>query len=205
MTKTMKMLLAVVAIVFCAVPVVLVAQGLDPASLLKPATDSWPQYSGDYSGRRYSSLTAVNKTTVKGLSLSWIGHLTAGDGGGAAGGGGFAFGRGGAAPAPTIVGGEAPEGAPVAAGAPRIGGSILQVNGVLYMSAPDNAWAMDARDGTVLWHYFWRTKGGTHIGNRGMAMSGDWLFFETPDDYLVSLDARTGKERWHKAISDFTE
>ena len=36
-------------------------------------------------------------------------------------------------------------------------------------------------------------------------MSGDSLFFETPDDYLVSLDAKTGKERWHKVISDFTE
>ena len=27
---------------------------------------------------------------------------------------------------------------------------------------------------------------------------------ETPDDYLVSLDARTGKERWHKTIADFS-
>ena len=26
-----------------------------------------------------------------------------------------------------------------------------------------------------------------------------------PDDYLVSLDAKTGKERWHKVISDFNE
>ena len=50
----------------------------------------------------------------------------------------------------------------------------------------------------VLWHYFWKTKGGTHIGNRGMGMYRDWLYFETPDDYLVSLDAKTGKERWHK-------
>ena len=64
---------------------------------------------------------------------------------------------------------------------------------------------MDAHDGTILWHYFWRTKGGTHTGNRGIGISGDWLFFETPDDYLVSLDAKTGKERWHKVISDFTE
>jgi alcohol dehydrogenase (cytochrome c) len=38
-----------------------------------------------------------------------------------------------------------------------------------------------------------------------MGMYKDWLFFETPDDYLVSLDAKTGKERWHKVISDFNE
>ena len=84
-------------------------------------------------------------------------------------------------------------------------GAILQVNGILYVTSPDNTWALDAHDGTILWHYFWRTKGGTHTGNRGVAISGDWLFFETPDDYLVSLDAKTGKERWHKVIADFTE
>ena len=28
---------------------------------------------------------------------------------------------------------------------------------------------------------------------------------ETPDNYLVSLEAKTGKERWHKVISDFSQ
>ena len=84
-------------------------------------------------------------------------------------------------------------------------GAILEVNGVLYGSAPDNAWAIDAHDGHELWHYFWKTKGGTHIGNRGLGMYGNWLYMETPDDYLVCLDAATGKERWHKVISDFSE
>jgi alcohol dehydrogenase (cytochrome c) len=196
-----KLFLAFVAVAALAIPAALIGQGLDPGLLLKPATDSWPTYSGDYSGQRYSTLNEISKTTVKDLSLAWVGHVTAGEGGGG-------FGRGGGGNAPTTVGGEAPENANTAAlggGTPRVGGAILQVNGVLYFSTPDNAWAMDARDGTVLWHYFWRTKGGTHIGNRGMAMSGDWLYFETPDDYLISLDAKTGKERWHKEISDFTE
>ena len=61
----------------------------------------------------------------------------------------------------------------------------------------------NARDGRVLWHYYWKTKGGTHIGNRGLGMWGKWLYMETPDDYLVCLDAQTGKERWHKPIADF--
>ena len=56
-----------------------------------------------------------------------------------------------------------------------------------------------------LWHYFWKTRGGTHIGNRGLGMYGNWLYMETPDDYLVSLDARTGKERWHKEIASFEQ
>ena len=76
------------------------------------------------------------------------------------------------------------------------------VDGTLYFTMPDNAWAVDARDGRELWHYFWKTKGGTHIGNRGLAMWNGYLYMETPDNYLVSLDAKTGKERWHKTIAD---
>jgi alcohol dehydrogenase (cytochrome c) len=82
---------------------------------------------------------------------------------------------------------------------------VLEVNGTLYFTMPDNAWAVDARDGHELWHYFWKTKGGTHIGNRGVGMWNDYLYMETPDDYLVSLDAKTGKERWHKVIADLDQ
>jgi alcohol dehydrogenase (cytochrome c) len=192
----------------CLLPAGAFAQGpLNPADLLKPLGESWPTYSGDYSGKRYSSLTQVNQTNVKNLTLAWVGTVTAGPGGGAPaaaafGGGGRGGGGGGA---PTIIGGEGPDPAPGAAATARIAGSILEVNGILYFSAPDNAWAVDARSGRTLWHYFWKTKGGTHIGNRGLGMYGNWLYMETPDDYLVSLDARTGKERWHKVISDFSQ
>src|SRR6476620_11912985 len=76
------------------------------------------------------------------------------------------------------------------------------VEGKLYFSTPDNAWAVDARDGRVLWHYFWKTKGGTHIANRGLGMWNGYLYMETPDNYLDSLDAKTGRERWHKTIAE---
>ena len=36
-------------------------------------------------------------------------------------------------------------------------------------------------------------------------MWNNYLFFETPDNYLVSLDAKTGKERWHKVIADLAQ
>jgi alcohol dehydrogenase (cytochrome c) len=186
-------------------PVLLAAQGqggLEPASMLKPLADQWPTYSGDYTGRRYSSLTQINQTTVKGLTLAWVGKVTAGPGS-TFGGGGFGGGRGGGA-APVIVGGEG-TGEFGAGGTASIKGAILQVDGVLYMSAPDNAWAIDARDGRELWHYYWKTKGGTHIGSRGMGMWHNYLYFETPDNYLVSLDAATGKERWHVEIADFNQ
>jgi alcohol dehydrogenase (cytochrome c) len=60
-------------------------------------------------------------------------------------------------------------------------------------------------DGRELWRYFWKTRGGTHIGNRGAALWHNYLYVETPDNYLVSLDARTGKERWHVEIASFNE
>jgi len=179
--------------------------GLDPQAIKKPLSDSWPTYSGDYSGRRYSLLTQANQTTVKNLTLAWTARLTGGSvtpAGGGRGFGGGGFGGGGGAP--LIVGGEGTGDFPVGTNV-TVKGAILQVNGILYVTAPDNAWAMDARDGRVLWQYFWKTKGGTHIGSRGAAMWNNSLFFETPDNYLVSLDARTGKERWHVEIADFDQ
>jgi alcohol dehydrogenase (cytochrome c) len=47
------------------------AQGLDPASLLKPAPDMWPTYYGDYTGRRYSSLSQINTKNAGMLTLAW--------------------------------------------------------------------------------------------------------------------------------------
>src|SRR5215468_6404532 len=46
--------------------------GLDPATLLKPLGESWPTYSGDYTGRRYSSLTQINQSTIKNVALAWL-------------------------------------------------------------------------------------------------------------------------------------
>jgi alcohol dehydrogenase (cytochrome c) len=66
-------------------------------------------------------------------------------------------------------------------------------------------WAIDALDGRELWRYFWKTRGGTHIGNRGAAIWKNSLIFETPDNYLVSVDATTGKEQWAVEIADFDE
>jgi alcohol dehydrogenase (cytochrome c) len=177
--------------------------GLDPAAIRKPLSESWPVYSGDYTGRRYSLLTQINQKTVRSLSLAWVVRLTGGSGAGPPAGGRGA----GAAPAgapPMIVGGEG-TGEFSTGGAPNVKGSILTVDDVLYVTAPDNVWALDARDGHVRWQYYWKTKGGTHIGNRGAALWHDSLLFLTPDNYLVSLDARTGKERWHVEIADFEQ
>ncbi|MBV9677651.1 MAG: PQQ-binding-like beta-propeller repeat protein, partial [Acidobacteriaceae bacterium] len=89
---------------------------------------------------------------------------------------------------------------------PAFGTSIkatpLQVNGVLYFALPDYAYAVDARNGRELWTYKWESQGGIHIGNRGVGIYGNWLFFETPDNHLISLEKDTGKLRWSVEIAD---
>lgn len=90
-------------------------------------------------------------------------------------------------------------------GAGSIKATPLQINGVLYFTLPDHVWAVDARTGREIWHHAWQSKGGTHIGNRGVGVFRDWLYFETPDCNLVSLNLKDGKERWRKTICDLDQ
>ena len=46
--------------------------GLNPAKLGAPPTDTWPMYNGDYSGRRFSTLTKINQSNINSLSLAWV-------------------------------------------------------------------------------------------------------------------------------------
>jgi alcohol dehydrogenase (cytochrome c) len=158
-------------------------QGLDPSLLLKPPTTAWPTYHGDYSGRHFSPLAQIKRSNVTGLTLAWVYRTNPTTEG-------------------AIIGGEEND-VPQRAGngnptGPVIKSIPLMVNGVLYFSAPNHAYAVDAYTGRQIWHYFWRGRGA--IGNRGMALWGRWLYFETPDNNVVSLDAASGKERWHKAV-----
>ena len=77
----------------------------------------------------------------------------------------------------------------------------LVLNGLLYYTTPDNVWAADAHTGQTIWH-FYRESVGDHIGNRGLGMYKDRLFFETPDCHLIALDAKNGKVRWNIELAD---
>src|SRR5215510_1996403 len=128
----MKRLLLVAASLVGA-SVIVAAQGLEPALIQKPLGESWPTYSGDYTGRRYSSLTQINQTNVKNLSLAWMRRLTNGPGPGGP--------RLPGAPE-VIIAGEG-DGSVTVAGPTTIKGSVLAVNGVLYVTTPDNTWALE--------------------------------------------------------------
>jgi len=83
--------------------------------------------------------------------------------------------------------------------------SPLLVEGILYFTVPDNIWAVDARSGHQLWHYNERTTQGEHIGNRGVAIYRDSLFFMAPDAHVVSLNRRNGAVRWKVSVGDVTK
>jgi alcohol dehydrogenase (cytochrome c) len=77
----------------------------------------------------------------------------------------------------------------------------LEVNGIVYFTTPNNVWSADARTGRQIWH-FHRESGGDLIGQRGVAMYRDRLYFGTPDARLICLDARNGKQLWEVTVAD---
>src|SRR5271167_2456881 len=48
--------------------------------------------------------------------------------------------------------------------------SPILVDGVLYITTPDNLWAVDARTGTERWHYQHPLNNAFHIGHSGAAV-----------------------------------
>lgn len=53
---------------------------VQPADLLlKPPAANWPSYNGDYTGRRYSSLSEINSNNAGRLRAAWVFHSTTSD------------------------------------------------------------------------------------------------------------------------------
>src|SRR3954466_689189 len=80
--------------------------------------------------------------------------------------------------------------------------SPILVNGVIYVTMPDNMWAVDARSGRQIWRYTYPPNTGFHIGHRGAAIYKDTVFLTTPDAHLIALDAKDGKVKWDVVIAD---
>jgi alcohol dehydrogenase (cytochrome c) len=78
----------------------------------------------------------------------------------------------------------------------------ILVNGVIYVTTPDNLWAIDARTARQLWKYTYPANNGFHIGHRGVAVYKDLVHLTTPDAHLLALDARNGTVKWDVEIAD---
>jgi alcohol dehydrogenase (cytochrome c) len=84
----------------------------------------------------------------------------------------------------------------------QIKSTPILVDGVIYVTTPDNIWALDARSARQLWRYTYPTNQGFHIGHRGAAVYRNSVYLTTPDAHLVALDANTGKVKWNVEVAD---
>ena len=86
--------------------------------------------------------------------------------------------------------------------------SPIVVDGVMYITAPNSASALDARTGRQLWKWSrpipkdYQSIGFGRV-NRGPAILDNQLFVATLDCYLVALDLKSGAERWSARVEDY--
>jgi len=91
---------------------------------------------------------------------------------------------------------------------PGIEMSPIVIDGILYVTGPNSATAIDGRSGRSLWHWKRPIPGdfvsvGFGHTNRGAAVLDDKLFVATLDGYLVALDLKSGAERWSSKVLNY--
>ena len=83
----------------------------------------------------------------------------------------------------------------------------LKADGVMYVTGPNQVFAIDALTGAELWKY-WRPRTPDLVGdaplgtNRGVAIREDKVFYVTDDAHLLALDRATGTLVWEAAMAD---
>jgi alcohol dehydrogenase (cytochrome c) len=135
---------------------------------VSPPGANWPSYNGDYSGRRYSSLSQINSANVGQLRAQWAFHVRAS---------------------------SDLEVTPVA------------VDGILFISAANDVYAVDARAGRSIWHYSRPISEGliddaSQHHSRGVAVWHSHVYILTDNAHLVCLDARSGHLLWDIAYTN---
>jgi alcohol dehydrogenase (cytochrome c) len=139
--------------------------------LVKPPTSNWISYNGDYSGRRYSSLSEINSTNVERLRAQWVFHANNSN---------------------------------------RLEVTPVVVNGMMLVTAANDAFALDASSGRVVWHHSRSLSEGLiddasrHI-NRGVGVWRSRVYMETDNAHLLCLDSRSGNLIWDVAYADWNK
>ncbi len=95
-------------------------------------------------------------------------------------------------------------------GSRRLEVTPVVVDGIMYVTMANEAYALDAASGLQIWHYSRPlTKGvigdaGTAI-NRGVAVLGDRVFMVTDHAHLIALNRFTGQLLWDSEMADFRQ
>ena len=139
--------------------------------LVQPPAADWASYNGDYSGRRYSSLSEINLANLPQLRAEWVFH---------------------------------------AHNTSRLEVTPVVVNGMMFVTAANDAFALDAATGRVVWHFSRPVSenliddASGHI-NRGVGVWHDRVYMETDNAHLLCLDARSGNVIWDVAYADWNK
>ncbi len=158
--------------------------GIAFENILKPKLGEWPTYNGNVSGNRYSGLEQINRANVSRLAVKWTFSI----------------------PLWSQFLPDTPyfrenmkyfglETVPIVAG------------GVMYVTGPNQVYALDPRTGQEIWHYSRpRTPdlvSDASLGtNRGVAILGDRIFFVTDNAHLIALNRVTGRPVWEVVMPD---
>ncbi len=84
------------------------------------------------------------------------------------------------------------------------------VGGVMYVTSANDAFALDARTGRVIWHHARPVSTGllddaAAHHNRGVGVWKNFVYMETDDAHLLCLDARSGRQLWDVTYADKTK
>jgi alcohol dehydrogenase (cytochrome c) len=94
--------------------------------------------------------------------------------------------------------------------AKRLEVTPVVVDGVMFVTAANEVYALDARSGRQIWHYGRPLTKGV-IGdaesgiNRGVAVLSDRIFLATDNAHLIALDRTTGHLLWDTEMADFRQ
>jgi alcohol dehydrogenase (cytochrome c) len=86
--------------------------------------------------------------------------------------------------------------------------SPIVADGVMYVTAPNKAAALDLRTGRPIWKWErpipsdYQSIGFGRV-NRGPAILDNMLYVATLDCYLVALDLKSGQQRWAVKVEDY--
>ncbi len=88
--------------------------------------------------------------------------------------------------------------------------TALAADGVLYVTGPNQVFALDALTGNAIWHYSRPGSAGmvgdARLGtNRGVAILNGKVFFVTDNAHLLALDRATGKLLWETPMAPASE
>jgi len=158
--------------------------GLDFSRILKPRPGEWPTFHGNVSGNRYSELTQIDRTNVSRLGVKWTFSIP-------------------------LWSQFLPDTPYYRENMRYFGLETVPIvaDGVMYVTGPNQVFALDPRTGHQIWHYSRpRTPdlvSDPSLGtNRGVAILGDHIFLVTDNAHLVALHRVTGRPVWEIVTVD---